>query len=85
MRSPVRVNRGYQIKNDPEIGYRYDGLYYVDKCERVRGKSGFYVCRFHLNSNLKIDQLEEDIGENQKSHISKSTKSRRDSWKSSED
>ena len=66
LRFPVRVTRGYQIKNGPEIGYRYDGLYYVDKCERVRGKSGFYVCRFHLNSNLKIDQLEEDIGENLK-------------------
>ena len=46
LRSPVRVTRGYQIKNGPEIGYRYDGLYYVDKCERVRGKSGFMYADF---------------------------------------
>ena len=42
----VRVTRGHQIKNGPEKGYRYDGLYRVEKYERVQGKRGFYICRF---------------------------------------
>lgn len=47
-RLPVRVIRGYQIKNGPNDGYRYDGLYFVESYERVIGKSGFYVCKYHL-------------------------------------
>ena len=42
---PVRVTRGYQVENGPKQGYRYDGLYYVTFHERVRGRSGFYICR----------------------------------------
>lgn len=45
---PVRVTRGYQVEHGPDEGYRYDGLYYVTDYERVKGKEGFYVCRFHL-------------------------------------
>lgn len=62
-RLPVRVTRGFQVENGPEEGYRYDGLYYVTEYERVRGKSGFYVCRFYLESERNIDQLEEELGE----------------------
>ena len=57
---PVRVTRGYQIKNGPSEGYRYDGIYYVNKYERIKGKNKLYVCRFHLSRekgkyNLKIN------------------------------
>ena len=34
---PVRVIRGFQIPNGPDTGYRYDGLYYVNKFERIKG------------------------------------------------
>jgi len=46
---PVRVTRGFQVKDGPPSGYRYDGLYVVSQYERIKGSSGFYVCRFHLN------------------------------------
>ena len=58
---PVRVTRGHQITNGPSKGYRYDGLYYVTGVERVQGKSGYFVCRFHLKSEDSIDALEEKL------------------------
>ena len=45
---PVRVTRGHQVDRGPDEGYRYDGLYYVTDYERVKGREGFFVCRFHL-------------------------------------
>ena len=63
---PIRVTRGHQIKNGPSKGYRYDGLYYVNKFERVKGKSGYYICRFHLGSEKQIDILEKEIKPNLK-------------------
>jgi len=63
---PIRVTRGHQIKNGPTKGYRYDGLYYVNKFERVKGKSGYYICRFHLGSEKQIDILEKEIKPNLK-------------------
>ena len=63
---PIRVTRGHQIKNGPTKGYRYDGLYYVNKFERVKGKSGYYICRFHLSSEKQIDILEKEIKPNLK-------------------
>ena len=59
---PVRVTRGWQVELGPSEGYRYDGLYYVTKYERVKGKSGFYVCRFHLESEKSLKDLEASIG-----------------------
>ncbi len=61
---PVRVTRGHQLQNGPDSGYRYDGLYYVTSYERVLGKSGFYICRFHLESELTIDDLENKLEQN---------------------
>ena len=61
---PVRVTRGHQVQNGPDSGYRYDGLYYVTSCERVLGKSGFYICRFHLQSELSIKDLETKLEDN---------------------
>lgn len=57
-RLPVRVVRGHQIANGPVSGYRYDGIYYVQGVERIKGRRGFYICRFHLVSEVSIDQLE---------------------------
>jgi|TARA_B110000090_G_scaffold175749_1_gene198051 putative restriction endonuclease len=61
---PIRVTRGHQVINGPDSGYRYDGLYYVTSYERVVGKSGFYICRFHLQSELTIKDLETKLEEN---------------------
>lgn len=61
---PVRVTRGHQVNNGPESGYRYDGLYYVTSYERIIGKSGHYICRFHLESELSISDLEKKLDEN---------------------
>ena len=75
-KSPVRVTRGYQIMHGPEKekGYRYDGIYFVEKYERIKGKSGFYICRFHLQSQSSIDILENDLRPNLKSNYSRTTR-----------
>lgn len=59
---PVRVTRGAQVELGPAEGYRYDGLYYVTSYERVRGNSGFFVCRFRLESSKTIQEIERSIG-----------------------
>jgi putative restriction endonuclease len=56
---PVRVTRGYQVEKGPDKGYRYDGLYYVTEYERVKGKEGFQVCRFHLQREKKGSPIED--------------------------
>ena len=80
---PVRVTRGFQIKNGPSRGYRYDGIYFVKSYERSKGKSGFYVCRFHLVSEkvftkqkrfvekkfFNSKEMLEDFGEKRKKNI----------------
>ena len=58
---PVRVIRGFQIPKGPAKGYRYDGLFYVNRFERIKGKSGFYICRFHLSSEKGIEKLETEL------------------------
>jgi len=61
---PLRVTRGYQVEHGPEEGYRYDGLYYVTDYERVKGKEGFFVCRFHLQKeggSIINDDIEHPI------------------------
>ena len=75
LKLPIRVTRGDQIANGPDHGYRYDGLYYVHKYERVKGKSGFYVCRFHLRSQSNIDQLEETLKPNLKTSYERAPRS----------
>ncbi|KAI0335920.1 hypothetical protein GY45DRAFT_1358257 [Cubamyces sp. BRFM 1775] len=49
-KKPVRVVRGYKSSSDfaPAKGYRYDGLYVVEKAWMDVGKSGFRVCKFLL-------------------------------------
>ena len=54
---PVRVTRGYQVDKGPKEGYRYDGLYYVTRFERVEGKEGYQICRFHLQrENIRTEE-----------------------------
>ena len=55
---PVRVTRGFQIEKGPEKGYRYDGLYYVTNFERVVGKEGYQICRFHLQRENSTSEEE---------------------------
>ncbi|EAU93010.2 hypothetical protein CC1G_06730 [Coprinopsis cinerea okayama7 len=47
-KKPVRVIRGYKVpsKYAPYEGYRYDGLYTVEKAWMERGLSGFLVCKY---------------------------------------
>jgi len=49
-RQPVRVLRGYKCPSAfaPEYGYRYDGLYSVEKYWSAVGMSGFRVWKFIL-------------------------------------
>lgn len=48
LKNPIRVIRGYKNHSPfaPEEGYRYDGLYKVEKCWKEAGQSGFQVCKF---------------------------------------
>jgi len=48
--NPIRVNRGHQLDSPyaPEQGYRYDGLYRIDRYWSERGRDGFIVWRFFL-------------------------------------
>ncbi|XP_076103382.1 uncharacterized protein LOC143072371 [Mytilus galloprovincialis] len=50
--NPVRVIRGYKLQQfsqfAPEDGYRYDGLYTVEKYWSTTGQSGFLVWKFAL-------------------------------------
>ena len=62
---PIRVTRGYQIENGPQ-NYkecRYDGIYYINHIERVRGKSGYFICRFHLQSENSRENLEKILAD----------------------
>ncbi|TFK24494.1 SRA-YDG [Coprinopsis marcescibilis] len=47
---PVRVIRGPNGHSPyaPESGYRYDGLYKVERAYLDKGASGFMICRFEL-------------------------------------
>ncbi|KAI0706522.1 PUA-like domain-containing protein [Earliella scabrosa] len=49
-KKPVRVIRGYKAdpKFAPAAGYRYDGLYVVERAWMDEGKSGFKVCKYAL-------------------------------------
>lgn len=60
-RLPVRVVRGHQVENGPSNGYRYDGLYYVNNYKKVKGKSGYFVYRYELSSENKIEILSKDL------------------------
>ncbi|XP_075225856.1 uncharacterized protein LOC142326996 isoform X2 [Lycorma delicatula] len=56
-RQPVRVIRGYKSNSpfSPEFGYRYDGLYQVEKYWTTKGLSGHLVYKFALKRCLDQD------------------------------
>ncbi|KAJ7110186.1 PUA-like domain-containing protein [Mycena epipterygia] len=47
-KKPIRVIRGYKLDSPyaPYEGYRYDGLYRVEKAWQEAGMEGFLVCKF---------------------------------------
>ncbi|KAF5311823.1 hypothetical protein D9619_003200 [Psilocybe cf. subviscida] len=47
-KKPIRVIRGFKGKSHyaPSEGYRYDGLYRVEKAWMEEGVSGFQVCKY---------------------------------------
>ncbi|KAF8324279.1 PUA-like domain-containing protein [Cantharellus anzutake] len=47
-RNPVRVLRGFKLNSPyaPSSGYRYDGLYVVEKAWTEQGLQGFKVCKY---------------------------------------
>ncbi|KAJ7487635.1 PUA-like domain-containing protein [Mycena galericulata] len=47
-KKPVRVIRGFKLDSPyaPYEGYRYDGLYHVEKAWQEEGMEGFLVCKF---------------------------------------
>jgi len=57
---PVRVVRGaaHRSPHAPDVGYRYDGLFRVERCWRERRPHGFLVCRYRL---IKIDAEESGL------------------------
>ena len=36
-------------------------VYFMNRFERIKGKSGFYICRFHLSSEKGIEKLETEL------------------------
>lgn len=47
---PLRLIRSATLRNAyaPEVGYRYEGLYRIERVSRVRGKSHYWVWLFKL-------------------------------------
>ncbi len=56
---PVRLIRGYHPGNPfaPEVGYRYDGLFFVHEAWHELGKSGFQVWKFRLVQRAASDSI----------------------------
>ena len=66
---PVRVIRGAggDLNYSPKFGYRYDGLFYVERYWHELGRSGFLIWRFHLVQDPAILTSPILIGEKPKS------------------
>lgn len=69
-KKPVRVIRGYKLKSPyaPAEGYRYDGLYTVEKAWMEKGLNphGFKVCKFafkRVSGQLSLAEILEGTGE----------------------
>ena len=62
---PVRVIRGAggDVNYSPKFGYRYDGLYYVERYWHEQGRWGFLIWRFHLVQEPAIQTSPTLIGE----------------------
>ncbi len=60
----MRVIRGSGLKSEyaPKVGYRYDGLYFVEKAWEEVGKSGFMITRFRLQKASDSPLQTEPIG-----------------------
>jgi putative restriction endonuclease len=56
---PVRVLRGAHgdPQHSPASGYRYDGLYYVERYWKEKGRSGFDIWRYRLVGSPPSDPV----------------------------
>ncbi|KAJ3041973.1 hypothetical protein HK097_002142 [Rhizophlyctis rosea] len=70
---PVRVIRGPKAALGPARGYRYDGLYKVEKADYGKGLSGFMVWRFALTRLPGQEPLPEpgahDLGDEEQNEV----------------
>ncbi|HIB85199.1 MAG TPA: HNH endonuclease, partial [Chromatiaceae bacterium] len=55
-RLPVRITRSHKHKSpfSPTKGYQYAGVFFVEDFWKEKGKSGFYVWRFRLQSERRF-------------------------------
>lgn len=53
---PVRVTRGHQIESGPEKGYRYDGLYMVERAYIEPSHDGPLVWRFEMTPVIEATE-----------------------------
>lgn len=72
---PIRVIRGFNLKSEyaPDVGYRYDGLFQIQKYWSEVGSDGFLIWRFNLialENYILIDSLNTDIQTKRKTVIS---------------
>ena len=60
---PIRVIRGYSHNSlhSPKVGYRYDGLYYVESYWKEKGKSNFDIWRFRLIRDVELEPFTQII------------------------
>lgn len=70
---PVRVIRGGKHKKfAPKSGYRYDGVYRVDRYWREAGRDGFQICRFRLEA-FAPESLPENMASSKRTSRSTTT------------
>ncbi|EMD42027.1 hypothetical protein CERSUDRAFT_147530 [Gelatoporia subvermispora B] len=71
-KKPVRVIRGYKLNSPyaPSEGYRYDGLYTVEKAWMEKGLKGFMICKFafkRVDGQAPLQFNENDAGSEEES------------------
>lgn len=73
---PVRVIRGHQHKSQfsPNSGYRYAGLYTVERAWEETGRGGFKICRFRLSYSDDISDMEPFEADKLKANKNKSAR-----------
>ena len=76
--TPVRVIRGANHKSSlsPVTGYRYDGLFRVERYWKDTGKNGFAICRYRLIKigSIYANEFESDTVSTQSTESSKETR-----------
>ena len=68
---PVRVIRGFQVKHGPVEGYRFDGLYFVQRAFQEASIDGPLIWRFEL-SKPDVEEYSSPSLTSKDSHIKSS-------------